>query len=472
MESRKTFREWKPESYAHRTLTPAQILPQDDLVFFVIELVPQLDLTAFYAYYERETRGAPPYDVAMMVTLLVYSYCIGVFSSRKIAAACERNLAFLAIVGDQRPDFRTISDFRKLHRRRVQDLFVEVLRVAGELGMVKLGDLALDGSKVRANASRHKAMSYGYMKKELERLRAEVATLLQQAEQADAEQDAALGARRGDELPQELQRRQQRLQAIEAAMRRLEQEAKEHAEEQRRERAEAEAQRQADGKPARGRPPQPISEEPEDSAQTSFTDPQSKIMKVSNKGFDYCFNAQVVVDEAHQIILAAEVSAAANDKQQGVPMGAATLANLEAAKIERPQERGATEGECRPIPLSGDTGYFSEDQVKGLEAQGFDPHIATGRQKHHQPGIAEAVGPPPVGATVKERMAHKLRTQEGRACYAKRKQIVEPVFGQIKQGRGLRQFLLRGLKKVQGEWKLACLTHNLLKIWRYQCALT
>jgi transposase len=472
MESRKTFRPWTPQDYARQTLIPAEILPEDDLVFFLIELIPQLDLDPFYAYYQRETRGAPPYDVAMMTTLLIYSYCVGVFSSRKIAAACERNLAFLALVGDQRPDFRTISDFRKLHLRRVQDLFVEVLRVAGELGMVKLGNLSVDGSKIRANASRHKAMSYGFMKQEVERLRSEVAALLQQAEQADAEQDAALGSRRGDELPEELKRRQQRLQAIEAAMRRLEQEAKEQAEHQRRERAEAEAQRQAEGRPARGRPPQVISEEPEDKAQTSFTDPESKIMKVSNKGFDYCFNAQVVVDEAHQIILAAAVSAAANDKQQGLPMGAATLANLEAAQIERPQESGATEGDCPPIPLSGDNGYFSEDQVKGLEAQGFDPHIATGRQKHHQVGVAEAAGPPPAGATVKERMAHKLRTKEGRACYAKRKQIVEPVFGQIKQGRGFRQFLLRGLKKVQGEWKLACLTHNLLKIWRYQCALT
>src|SRR5262249_53121835 len=190
-----------------------------------------------------------------------------------------------------------------------------------------------------------------------------------------------------------------------------------------RERAEAEAQRQAEGKPARGRPPKPISEQPEDSDQTNFTDPESKIMKVSNKGFDYCYNAQVMVDEEHQIILATEVSAAANDKQQAVPMGQATLANLEAAAIERPREGGAPEGECRPIPLSGDAGYFSEAQVKGLEAQGFDPHIATGRQKHHQGTVAEAVGPPPAGASVKEQMTHKLRTKEGRACYAQRKQI-------------------------------------------------
>jgi transposase len=472
MDSRKTFRAWQPESYAHRPLTPADLLPEDDLVFFLIELIPQLDLAAFYTYYERETRGAPPFDVAMMTTLLVYSYCVGVFSSRRIAAACERNLAFLAVVGDQRPDFRTISDFRKIHRHRFQDLFVEVLRVAGELGMVKLGNLALDGSKVRANASRHKAMSYGYMKKDVERLRAEVADLLRQAEQADAEQDAALGSRRGDELPEELKRRQQRLQAIEAAMRRLEQEAKERAEEQRRERAAAEARRQADGRPARGRPPQPISEVPEDKAQTNFTDPTSKIMKVSNKGFDYCFNAQAVVDEEHQIILAAEASDEANDKRQGAAMGAATMANLEAAGIERPREEGPSGAKSRPIPLSGDNGYLSEDQVKALESQGFDPHIATGRQKHNRRGVAEAVDPPAAGATVLERMAHKLWTKEGRACYAKRKQIVEPVFGQIKQVRGFRQFLVRGLKKVQGEWKLVCLTHNLLKIWRYQCALT
>ena len=325
MEFWKTFRPWNPQTYAHQTLTPAQVLPEDDLVFFLIELVPQLDLTPFYAYYERETRGAPPFDVAMMATLLTYSYCVGVFSSRRIAAACEHNLAFLAIVGDQRPDFRTISDFRKIHEARFQDLFVEVLRVAGELGMVKLGNLALDGSKFRAHASRHKAMSYGYMKKEVERLRAEVAALLlQQAEQVDAEQDAMLGSRRGDELPAELKRRRERLQAIEAAMHRLEQEAKDQAEVQRRERAEAEAQRQATGKKAGGRPPKEISDTPEERAQTNFTDPEAKIMKVSNKGFDYCFNAQAMVDGAHQIIVAAETCDAANDKEQAVPMADAS----------------------------------------------------------------------------------------------------------------------------------------------------
>ncbi len=469
MEPRKTFRDWKPNEYAHASVTPAALLPEDDLVFFLLDLVPQLDLSLMYAYYERETRGAPPYDVAMMSTLLLYSYCVGVFSSRKIAAACERNLAFLAIVGDQRPDFRTISDFRKIHLEALADLFLDVLQLAGELGIVKLGNLALDGSKFRANASRHKAMSYGYAKKEVERLRAEIDALLKQAEQTDAEQDAVLGSRRGDELPDELKRRQERLQAIEEAMQRLEQEAKEQAEAKRREREEAQAEREARGQKPRGRQPKPISDTPDDKAQTNFTDPEAKVMKTSNKGFDYCFNAQVVVDEEHQIIVGADVTSAANDKQQATPLADATLANLEAAGIEPPREDDGTE--AAKIPLSADNGYFSEDNVNDLETRRFDPYISTGRQKHNQSQSPEAEGSPPAKTTAKERMAQKLRTKSGRERYAKRKHIVEPVFGQMKHVRGFRQFLLRGLNNVRGEWKLLCLTHNLLKIWRYQSAL-
>jgi len=468
MDSRKTFRDWKPNEYVDQPVTPTEVLPEDDLVFFLLDLVPQLNLTPIYAYYERETRGAPPFDVAMMVTLLCYSYCVGVFSSRKMAAACERNIAFMAIVGNQHPDFRTISDFRKNHLQPLSDLFVEVLGIAGELGMVKLGNLALDGSKFRANASRHKAMSYGYMKKEVERLRAEIDALLNQAEQTDAEQDAALGSRRGDELPDELKRRQDRLRAIEEAMQRLEQQAKERADATRREREQAQAERKACGQKPRGRKPKPISETPEDKAQTNFTDPEANVMKTSNKGFDYCFNAQAVVDEGFQIIVGADVTSAANDKQQATPLASASLANLEAAGIERPREDDGTEAK---IPLSADTGYFSEDNVNDLETQGFDPYIATGRQKHHQ-SQPPKTDSPPADATPKERMAQKLRTKSGRETYAKRKHIVEPVFGQMKHVRGFRQFLLRGLKNVQAEWKLVCLTHNLLKIWRYRFAPT
>ena len=190
---RKNYRAWDPQQNGHDAISPREALPEDDLVFFLIDLIPQLDLAAFHEYYARDLRGQPPFDVTMMVTLLVYAYAVGVCSSRKIAAACERNLAFRAIVGDDRPDFRTISDFRKLHTAALKPLFLEVLRVAGELGMVKLGNLSTDGTKMRANASRHKAMSYGYMDKEIARLEAEVERLLRDAERCDAEQDAALG---------------------------------------------------------------------------------------------------------------------------------------------------------------------------------------------------------------------------------------------------------------------------------------
>ena len=211
---RKNYRAWDPQQNGHDAISPREALPEDDLVFFLIDLIPQLDITPFHRYYSQELRGQPPFDVTMMVTLLVYAYAVGIRSSRKIAAACERNLAFRAIVGDDRPDFRTISDFRKIHLEALKPLFLEVLRLAGELGMVKLGNLSTDGTKMGANASRHKAMSYGYMDKEIERLKAEIDRLLQEAERLDAEQDAAMGVRRGDELPAELKRREDRLAKI------------------------------------------------------------------------------------------------------------------------------------------------------------------------------------------------------------------------------------------------------------------
>ena len=216
---RKNYRAWDPQQNGHDAISPRQALPEDDLVFFLIDLIPQLDLTPFHQVYAQELRGQPPFDVTMMVTLLVYAYAVGIRSSRKIAAACERNLAFRAIVGADRPDFRTISDFRKIHTAALKPLFLEVLRIAGEMGMVTLGNLSTDGTKMGANASRHKAMSYGYMDKEIERLTAEIDQLFKDAEQVDAEQDAALGSRRGDELPAELKRREDRLAKILEAQR-------------------------------------------------------------------------------------------------------------------------------------------------------------------------------------------------------------------------------------------------------------
>jgi transposase len=465
---RKNYRTWDPQQNGHDAIAPRQALPEDDLVFFLIDLIPQLDLTPFHQHYSQELRGQPPFDVTMMVTLLVYAYAVGIRSSRKIAAACERNLAFRAIVGADRPDFRTISDFRKIHTAALKPLFLEVLRIAGEMGMVQLGNLSTDGTKMGANASRHKAMSYGYMDKEIARLKAEIDRLLTEAERLDAEQDAALGSRRGDELPPELKRREDRLAKILEARARLEAEATTKADEEQCRRDEARARREAEGRKRRGKEPAPVDPTPEEKAQTNFTDPEAKIMKQSNKGFDYSYNAQAVVDGEAQIIVSAEVTRETNDKQQAVPMARAALANLEAAGIQRP--KGA-DGTAAPIPNTADTGYFSERAVEGLERLGMDPYVAVERQKHYEAAVASEAEAPPAGTTVKEKMQEKLRSAPGKALYAARKKIVEPVFGQIKSARGIGGFLLRGLEKVSAEWQLICLTHNLLKIWRRRCSV-
>ena len=474
---RKNYRPWDAEQGSQEPISPRNALPKDDLVFFLLDLIPQLDLAPFHDHYARELRGQPPFDVTRMVTLLVYAYSVGVCSSRKIAAACERNLAFRAIVGNDPPDFRTISDFRKIHLAAFRPFFLEVLRLAGEMGMVKLGNLSTDGTKMGANASRHKAMSSGSMAKEIERLKGEIEQLLKQAEQLDAEQDAALGSRRGDELPEELKRREARLAKIQEAKARLEAEARARADEEQRHRDDEQARRDAEGRKRRGRAPAPIDPTPEDKAQTSFTDAEAKIMKQSNKGVDYSSNAQAVVDGADQILVACEATNAAHDKEQAVPMAHAALDNLKAAGIERPR---SADGTPRPIPNTADTGDFSVKAVGALEEMGFDPHIALGRQKHHEapvpataaataapaPAPAAAAAAPAAEASVEEKMRAKLRSAPGQALYAARKQIVEPVFGMIKSARGIRQLLLRGLEKVAAEWQLICLTHNLLKIWR------
>jgi transposase len=460
----KAYRPWDPELYAQQAHAPAAKLPEEDLVFFLLDVVPELDLSKIHARYQDETRGAPPFDPAMMTCLLLYAYCVGVFSSRKIAQACERNLAFLAIVGGDRPDFRTLSLFRKEHLDAFADVFVQVLRLAQAAGLVRLGTIAVDGTKVQGNASRHKAMSYGYMTKEVARLRAEIEALLKQAETVDAQEEAVLGARRGDELPEELRRRGDRLATIEAAMRRLEAEARAAAATEEQRRQEADAERQRAGKRRRGREPGPIVATPVERAQTNFTDPELSIMATANKGWEYCGNAQASVDGACQIILACDVTARCNDKQQAEPMAAATRAELDQAGIAPP----ADESGARPrIPAVLDTGYFSGPAVAAMEREGFDPYIATRRQRHNTTTTAAPAEPASTPATPKERMRAKLDTETGRALYARRKTIVEPVFGQIKEGRGFRRFLLRGLAKIRGEWRLVCLTHNLLKIWRY-----
>lgn len=477
--SGKKFRPWSPEDYSRASYSPENRLPEDDLVYFLLDSVPQFDLSAFYAAYSTDPRGAPPFDPAMLVTLLLYSYCVGVFSSRKIAKACERNLAFLAIVGDDRPDFRTISDFRLAHLDAFKDVFLQVLRLAAEMGMVGLGNIAFDGSKFKADASRHKAMSYGYMKKEEERLQGEIAALLEEAKKTDGQEDAALGSRRGDELPDELKRRQDRLEKITAAKHLLEERAKAEAEEERKRRVEEEEERQRTGKTRKGPEPKPISDVPDDKAQINFTDPEMKMMPQSNKGWDCSGNAQASVDATNQIIIGCYVEDTPNDKEQAAPLAQATLENLHQAGVELPKDET---GNAKKIPMTADTGYYSKEAAEQVEQKGFDPYMATGRQKHNQPKEGEGAAASQAGASAtkakktaetlaKEKMTEKVKSEKGKELYARRKVIVEPVFGQIKEARGFRQFSLRGLGKVNGEWRLVCLTHNLLKVWRRSCAL-
>ena len=449
----KTYRTWDPDQTYLLPPSPRDWLPDGDLVYFMLDVARTLDLSAITRKYEKEDRGFPPFHPRMMVTLLLYSYCVGVYSSRRIQKRCERDAAYRVIVGNDVPNFRTISDFRKLHLSELQGLFVEVLRLCAEAGLVKVGLVSLDGTKVQANASRHKAMSYEYMQKEEGRLSREIAELLAQAESADEAEDALHGRdKRGDELPDELAHRESRLKRIEEARKALEQQALEalQAEEARRE-AKDEERRQA-GETVRKR--KPVDPAPKPKAQRNFTDPESKIMKVNNKGFDQCGNAQAVANE-EQIIIAADVTPEANDKRQVVPMVEQSQENLQAAGVD--EKIGA---------FDADTGYFSEENVTYLEGEQIDPHMATERLKHHEKIPLAPKGRPPKDLTAKQRMARKLRTKKGRETYAKRKGMIEPIFGQIKHARGFRQFLLRGVEKMRGEWRLICMTHNLLKLFQ------
>jgi transposase len=442
----KTYRPWNPDQSWLLPPSPRDWLPENDLVFFVLDVVKELDLSAILGQYEREERGYPPYHPRMMTTLLLYSYTQGVFSSRRIMQRCQRDAAWRVIVQEDVPDFRTISDFRKQHLKELEGLFVQVLRLCQRAGLVKLGHVALDGTKIRANASRHKAMSYGRMKEEEARLRQEIRQLLSQAQAADEGEDQAYGPdRRGDELPEALARRQSRLEKIRQARKALEAQAQAAAEEER------DRQADADGKPKDGQGSEPPKAVPPAKAQYNFTDPTTKIMKVSNKGFDQCGNAQAVVDREHQIIVAADVTNQANDKQQFQPMVAQAQKNV---------GRGH-----RIDQISSDSGYFSEQNVQWAQRNDLDAYIATGRIKHNQPVPARPRGRPPAGLTLAQRMARKLRTQKGRATYAQRKWIVEPVFGFVKRGLGFRQFLLNGIEQMRSEWRLVCTACNLRKLW-------
>src|SRR5665213_25116 len=436
-------------------------LPEEHLARFLVDVVETLDLAAIYASYDaKDGRGQSAYAPEMMVRLLLYGYCVGVYSSRKIETRTYEDVGFRYLSADEHPDHDTIAEFRKRHLEALAGLFTQALLLGEKAGLVKLGHVAIDGTKLKANASKHKAQSYARMGETEQRLKQEIEALLKQAEQTDAAEDAQYGkGKRGDELPEELARRESRLKKIQQAKAELEQEARERAEQKR---AEAEAklaagrdEQQRTGKKKRGRQPRildPEQAQPKAAAQRNFTDPESRIMPDgANKGsFVQGYNAQIAVDSASQVIVAAEITQETNDKMQLIPMIAQIVTNLEQ----------------KPGKVSADTGYFSEANVTDESVAGIDLHIATGRLEHGEV-IEPVTGPPPENATAKQAMAHKLRTEPGRAIYKMRKAIVEPVFGQIKERRGFRRFSLRGLTNVRAEWKLVCATANLLKLFRY-----
>ena len=442
------FREWSPSQSWLFPPSPSDWLPKKHLVYFLLDVVEQLDLMPIIADYDSPKGGKPPHHPGMMVALLIYSYCVGVFSSRKIMARCETDVAFRTIVGDDIPDFRRIAEFRRRHLGSIQHLFLEVLRLCQESGLLSVGRLSLDGTKVKANASRHKAMSYDRMSSEEERLQKEIDELLASAQAADETEDTEHGQdKRGDELPDELARREQRLEKIREAKAALEQAAREKAA------AEAE-RRKTEGK----QPPKKAPEDavPDAKAQRNFTDPESKIMRSSNKGWDQCGNAQAVANE-EQVIVAADVTDQANDVQQVEPMVNQAMENTSEVGVEDHVKA-----------FTADAGYFSEDNVESAEAHDRidDAYFATGRMKHNEKVPDSPKGRPPKDQTPKQKMARKLRTKRGKKEYSRRKAIIEPVFGQIKHCQGFRQFSLRGLSNMQAEWRLVCLTHNLLKLFR------
>ncbi len=434
-------------------------LPDGHLAHFVSDVVDTLDLSSIFESYEGGLRGQPPYHPAMMVKLLFYAYCMGKPSSRKIERATFEDVAYRMLAGDQHPDHDTIASFRKRHLVALAGLFMQVLELCKEAGLVKLGHVALDGTKVKANASKHKAMSYDRMSKAEQKLVQEIEALLARAEEVDRAEDERYGKGvRPDELPAELARRESRLNKIREAKAALEQEAKEKAKQKaeaqrqkiaERERKEKEAGKRLGG----GRPKDPEDPEeavPEPKAQRNFTDPESRIMKDgASKSFEQAYNAQAVVDSAHQVVVAASVTQDANDKKQLVPMLQAVEDNL---------------GEL-PEAASADSGYFSEDNVTDPALCDVDLYIAAGRYKSGEV-LEETFGEAPQDASETDKMRHKLRTAAGQAIYKMRKAIVEPIFGQIKDARGFRRFSFRGLQAVTHEWDFICLTHNLLKLFR------
>ena len=468
----KTFRAWKIDQPLLLPAVVGDFVPKDHLARFVLALVREhLNLIAITGTY-GSAKGQPPFDPVMMTALLLYAYTQGIYSSRRIAKACRERVDVMCLVGLDPPDFRTISDFRKRHLQALSALFVQVLQLCEQAGLVKLGHVALDGTKIKANASKHKAMSYERMEARAAELEAEVAKWLAAAEAADAAEDAQHGRdKSGDEMPAWVADKKKRAETIRKAKAELEAEAKAAAEAKARELAEAEEKRTAEGRKKPGPPAAPPSADPAPKAQKNFTDPESRIMK-SKDGFVQAYNAQAAVDGTAQIIVAQDVTQSPTDRGQLVAMTDAVEVNMGR----------------KPEQLSADAGYCSEANLEALEARGIDAYVATGRARDAVlPKASETVGGPadesvstgsaePVAAitspekaeppTRVEAMREKIRAGGHDSPYRLRKQLPEPVFGQIKQARGFRQFLLRGISNVQAEWGIVCTAHNIAKLFQ------
>jgi len=500
----KTFRPWNPEQTLLLPPSPVDWLPENHLVFFLLDLAAELDLGEIHAYYgQKDPRGEKAYDPRMMVVLLLYAYCVGLPSSRKIEKACWEDAAFRVLTGNQQPDHSRISDFRRRHLGALAGLFVQVLKVCQKAGLVSLGHVALDGTKIRANASKHKAMSHERMLKSERQLEGEMRALLRKAELIDAQEDGQYGkGKRGDELPEELQRRSSRLEWIRKAKAELEAEAAAAKARQREEQAKAaeqeatEAESSGDeqrskrsarrARAARKRAddaqklaiekaeaagldlvstaasdswampqrtlPTDAAGSPKPSAQRNFTDPDSHILK-GGDGWIQGYNAQAAVDADHQVIVAIGVSNQASDAVH-------LLAMLERIHANTGQQ---------PDVLIADAGYCSTANLEACEERGLNAYISTSRQEHgHLPRPSRGRAPRDLDA--RGRMDRKLRSVSGQAIYALRKTVVEPVFGQIKGARRLDRFRLRGLEQVNGEWALMATTHNILKLFRASLA--
>ena len=438
-------RHFRPWTIDQTQLLPAAVVdyvPADHLAQFVVALAREhLDLSEIVASY-KSGLGQPPFDPRMMTALLLYAYCSGLYSSRRMAKACAERVDFMMIVAHDAPDFRTIADFRKRHLPPLGRLFLQVLKLAEKAGLAKLGHVALDGTKIKANASKHKAMSYERMKTRETELRAEVDRWLEAAEAADAQEDKLHGAsRRGDEMPGWIADKQKRLAKIREARQALEAEATAAAAAKAEAERAAEEKRKAENRKRSGPVPRPPSKEPDPKVQRNFTDPDSRVL-LTKDGFIQGYNAQAAVDGAKQIIVAHGLTQSMSDCPQLVPLVDAVRANLGR----------------KPREISADAGYCSEDNLLALATRKIHAYVATGRAKHPAETTRK------VGGEMTQKMRQKLKRAGYRSRYRLRKQIVEPVFGQIKQARGFRQFLLRGLEAVQAEWALICTAHNITKL--------